>query len=265
MKSATVAVAAFVLCISMIAGGTAIADDNWVFTTFAGISGGGADGVGAHARFYIPVGAAFGPDGSAYIADSGNHTIRKITTTGVVSTVAGSAGVSGAVDGAASAARFYFPQGVAVDADGNVYVSDSGNYTIRKITAAGVVTTLAGLAGAPGSIDGAGAKARFGLPAGLAVDPDGNLYVADELNQTIRKVTPAGVVSTLAGRAGERGSSNGTGNMARFAPPIGIVFAHDGNLYVADPSNPMIRRVTTARGRQKVAGQITRHMSHTGG
>src|SRR5438270_146875 len=122
----------------------------------------------------------------------------------------------GSTNGTGSGARFDFPDGVAVDSAGNVYVADSGNDTIRKITASGVVSTLAGLAGSSGSADGTGNAARFSLPTGVAVDSAGNVYVADYVNHTIRKISPARVVSTFAGLAGASGSADGTGNAARF-------------------------------------------------
>ena len=140
--------------------------------------------------------------GNVYVADSENSTLRKVTPAGVVTTLAGTAGFPGSADGTGAAARFGFPAGVAVDGSGNVYVADTGNSTVRKVTPAGVVSTLAGTAGSYGSADGTGAAARFNLPIGVAVDGSGNVYVADTYNDTLRKVTPAGVVSTLAGTAG---------------------------------------------------------------
>jgi hypothetical protein len=119
----------------------------------------------------------------------------------VVTTLAGTAGATGSADGTGAAARFYDPQGIAVDSAGTVYVADTGNSTIRKITAGGVVTTLAGTAGATGSADGTGAATRFYFPQGVAVDSADNLYVADTSNSTIRKITPTGVVTTVVGSA----------------------------------------------------------------
>src|SRR5439155_1587213 len=142
-------------------------------------------------------------------------------------TLAGNAGY-GSDDGTGSDARFIYPSGVAVDSAGNVYVADHDNHTIRKVTPAGKVTTLAGLADSPGSADGAASDARFNRPRDVAVDNTGNLFVGDSNNNTIRKVTPAGVVTTLAGLAqldpnGEpvRGSADGTGSAARFDGPTG--------------------------------------------
>src|SRR5258705_113385 len=124
-------------------------------------------------------------------------------------------------DGTGSAARFYHPQGVTVDSAGNVYVADTYNWTIRKVTPAGVVTTLAGRSGNYGSADGTGSGAQF-RPQGVAVDNAGNIYVADGGNGTIRKVTLEGNVTTLAGQAGSYGTADGTGNIARFNFPTGV-------------------------------------------
>src|SRR5262249_4021599 len=136
------------------------------------------DGTGAAARFNSPTGVAVDAAGTLYVADQNNHTIRKVTPAGVVTTLAGTAGLPGSADGTGGAARFNFPAAVAVDGSGNVYVADGNNDTIRQITASGIVTTLAGSAGAPGSADGMGAAARFGTPTGVAVDTAGNVYVA---------------------------------------------------------------------------------------
>ena len=154
-----------------------------------------------------------------------NATIRKITPSGVVMYSAGSPGISGNADGVGSAARFYYPSGVAADGTGNVYVADAVNNMIRKIAAAAVVSTFAGAASA-GSLDGTGSGARFRSPGDVAIDTAGNTYIADVGNHTIRKVTPSGVVSTFAGLAGSPGSTNGTGSAARFNHPTGL--AMDG-------------------------------------
>src|SRR5205823_1347511 len=145
-----------------------------------------------------------------YVADD-NHTIRKVTPDGVVSTLAGLAGSAGRADGTNGAARFNFPFGVALDRAGNVYVADQGNSTIRKVAPVGtnwVVTTLAGLAANSGRVDGTGSDARFNTPWDVTVDSAGNIYVADGGNQMIRKATPVGtdwVVTTLAGLGGNYG------------------------------------------------------------
>ena len=216
-----------------------------VVSTLAGLAGspGSSDGTGSSARFNSPHGLAVDGSGNVYVADTNNNTIRMVTSGGVVSTLAGLAGSSGSSGGTGSAARFNAPTGVAVDGNGIVYVADLNNYTIRKVTSGGVVSTLAGLANGSGSIDGTGSGARFYLPYGVSVDSGGNVYVADEGNNTIRKVTSGGVVSTLAGLAGISGSSNGTGNNARFYNPTGVAVDGSGNAYVADSSNNTIRMV----------------------
>jgi len=219
-----------------------------VVSTLAGLAGnrGISDGTGSAARFYVPYSVAVDASGNVYVADTGNNTLRMVTPAGVVSTLAGLAGSTGSSDGTGGAARFSTPYGVAVDGSGNVYVADTNNQTIRKMTSGGVVSTLAGLVGSPGSSDGTGSAALFDKPYGVAVDSGGNAYVADQFNHTIRKVTPGGVVTTLAGLAGIRGSSNGTGSAARFYQPAGVAVDGSGNVYVADQYNHTIRKVTPA-------------------
>ena len=220
----------------------------YTFTTLAGWAGGpgGADGTGSAARFYFPVGLVVDSMGNLLVGDQWGCTIRKVTSAGVVTTLAGLAESRGSANGTGSAARFNNPSGVALDAAGNLYVGDELNATIRKVTPAGVVTTLAGLAGSPGSADGTGSAARFNYPTGVALDNAGNVYVADCLNHTIRKVTPAGVVTTLAGLAESPGSADGTGSAARFDEPLGVALDAAGNLYVGDGMNDAIRKVTPA-------------------
>jgi sugar lactone lactonase YvrE len=207
---------------------------------------GSADGTGAAARFDGLIGVAADRAGNVYAVDTDNATIRKITPAGVVTTLAGTARIQGSADGTGAAARFAAPTAIAVDARGNAYVTDLLDNTVRKITPAGVVTTLAGLAGQRGSADGIGAAARFDAPLGVAVDAAGTVYVADGFNQTIRKITPAGEVTTLAGTAGARGSADGTGSAARFSTPSGVAVDGAGNVYIADTDNHAIRKVTAA-------------------
>jgi sugar lactone lactonase YvrE len=225
-------------------------------STVAGQAGssGSADGSGNAARFNDPSDVATDSSGNVYVADTNNHTIRKITPAGVVSTLAGLAGTSGSADGAGSAARFNLPAGLTVDASGNVYVADTYNHTVRKVTATGMVSTVAGLAGTSGSADGTGGNARFNYPSGVCVDSAGNLYVADTNNFTIRKITPAGVVSTVAGLAGVGGISDGTGSAARFSSPEGVTVDGSGNLYVTDTDNHTIRKITPAGAVTTLAG-----------
>lgn len=212
-------------------------------TTLAG-SGvpGSKDGTGAAASFFYPGGIAVDDIGNVYVADGSNNKIRKITPAGVVTTFAGS-GVSGSEDGTGTEASFSYPGGVAVDKNENVYVADSRNHKIRKITPAGVVTTLAG-SGRPGSRDGTAAS--FFGPDGVAVDSSGDVYVVDSGNHKIRKITPAGVVTTLAG-SGALGAVDGTGSAASFYVPLGVAVDSSGNMYVADPSNNLIRKITISQ------------------
>ena len=205
---------------------------------------GSSDGTGSDARFNWPHGVAVDNAGNVYVADTNNKTIRKITSAGVVTTLAGG-GSNSNPDGTGSAARFVNPSGVAVDNAGNVYVADAVDFTIRKVTSAGVVTTFAGSHGEESSIDGTGSAARFYSPIDVAVDNAGNVYVT-EFN-AIRKITPAGVVTTLAGGGlYHPGGIDGTGSSASFASPKGIAVDSTGNVYVADTENFTIRKITSS-------------------
>lgn len=226
-----------------------------VVSTFAGKAdtAGSADGTGSNARFNRPHQLAFGPGGVLYVADQTNNCIRKISSAGVVTTLAGKAGQNGSGDGTGPAARFQGPEGLTVDAIGNVYVVDTDNNTIRKVTPAGVVTTLAGTPGVAGSADGTGAAALFDYPERITL-AGGNLYVTDYTNHTIRKVTPAGVVTTFAGMAGSEGSLDGTGNAARFSYPMSIISDSSGNLFVGQDGDATLRKITPAGEVTTLAG-----------
>jgi sugar lactone lactonase YvrE len=222
---------------------------DYTFVTLAGMpemGAGSRDGVGAVAQMSHPSGLSADGNGNLYVADTLNHTIRKVTPAGVVTTVAGLAGHPGNADGTGIAARFFEPQDLVADGAGNLYVVDSSNHTIRKITPAGVVTTFAGMSGKPGRNDGIGKTAQFNHPSSIAMDMDGNLYVADTDNQTIRKITPGAVVTTVAGSPGSFGSLDGTGSAARFFNPQGVTVDGAGNIYVSDTSNNTIRKITPA-------------------
>jgi sugar lactone lactonase YvrE len=234
-----------------------VVNNSLAVVTVAGLAGssGGADGNGSTARFVDPSDVAIDAGGNLYVADAGNHAVRKITPTGVVTTLAGLTGVSGSSDGSGSA-RFNHPTGVTVDSSGNVYVADTDNNEIRKVTASGVVSTLAGVAGVRGSGDGTGSAASFNGPSGIVADPTGNLYVADTLNHTIRKVSSAGVVTTIAGVAGASGAVDAAGSAARFNGPQGLALDAANHLYVADTNNDVIRQIVTSSGAvTTVAGQ----------
>jgi len=219
-------------------------------STLAGTAGaqGSIDGIGPTAQFYLPYGIT--TDGTnLYIADTYNNTIRKVViATGAVTTLAGTAGITGSTDATGDAASFNLPGDVTTDGT-NLYVADSGNRTIRKVVVAtGAVTTLAGTAGMQGSTDATGAKARFVLPIGITTDGV-NLYIADDGNNTIRKVVIAtGAVTTLAGTAGITGSTDATGHAASFSSPQAVTT--DGtNLYIADSGNDTIRELVIATGK----------------
>jgi Concanavalin A-like lectin/glucanases superfamily/Bacterial Ig domain/Immunoglobulin domain/NHL repeat len=202
------------------------------FSTFAG-----------PVPFNNPVGAATDSSGDIFVADADNNTIRNIMPDGTVITFAGSPGISGSADGNGTNALFNAPQGVAVDQFGNVFVSDTGNDTIRKITPDGTVSTLAGLPGIPGAADGTGTNAQFFSPQGIAVDASDDIFVADTFNHAIREITSAGVVTTLAGAPGFSGSADGLGSAARFNHPTDIAIDENGNLFVSDLFNHAIREI----------------------
>ncbi|WP_022826314.1 NHL repeat-containing protein [Hymenobacter norwichensis] len=230
-------------------------------TTVAGMAKqeGSTDGAGAAARFNRPMGIALAPDGTVYVADANNHTIRRITPTGVVSTFAGQAGVKGSLDGTGAAARFNTPAGLALDAQGTLYVTDGRNQTIRQVTPAGVVTTLAGQVGQKGSADGPGAAAQFNFPHGIAVAASGLLYVTDTENHVVRTVSATGEVNTLAGVVGKKGAVDGAGPTVRFFHPSGIALDARGTLYVVDNGSHTIRTIHPTGEVRTLAGLASKH------
>jgi subtilisin family serine protease len=256
----------------------------YMVTTLAGSGAAGfSDGTGANASFRAPVDVAVDPAGNVYVADIGNHRIRKVTPAGVVSTwasnrdalgvAADSAGnvyatdgqsitkttpagvttIIGAGGGPGSPGVPFILRGLVIDSVGNVYVAEQLNiHRILKLTTAGDLTVLAG-SGTAGFADGIGTNASFHSPAGVALDSAGNVYVADQENHRIRKITPAGVVSTLAG-SGTAGFADGTGTSASFNIPTGVAVAVGGDVYVADNFNHRIRKITPAGVVTTIAG-----------
>ncbi len=226
----------------------------YTFTTIAGSTNDGiADGGGPNAQFNNAQGVAVDTNYNVYVTDTGNSTIREIVfspTNWVVTTIAGTATYLGSIDGINNFALFRNPSGIAVDKAGNLYVTDTGNSTVRKITPIGtnwVTTTIAGGVQTIGSANGTNTMSRFNYPQGIAVDTNGNLYVADTLNHTIRMITPSGtnwITSTIAGLAGTAGTNDGTNSLARFYSPEGVAVDIAGNVYVADTTNDIIRKLT---------------------
>jgi streptogramin lyase len=208
-----------------------------VVSTVAGSAQGFADGNGAAAQFASPYGITLDAIGNLYIADQGNHKIRKITPAGVVSTVAGS--TQGFADGTGAVAQFNTPIGVALDAAGNIFVSDVANQKIRKITPSGIVSTVAG--STQGFADGTGTAAKFDGPNGVAIDASGNIYLADFGNNKIRRITPVGEVSTLAGSI--KGFADGIGSASQFSNLRSVAVDVAGSVYVADQGNHKIRKI----------------------
>lgn len=211
-------------------------------STIAGSSGGFADGTGTSTQFSAPRGVELDGLGNLYIADAGNHRIRKmVLSTGVVSTLVGN-GNPAWVDGIGTAASINCAEGVAVDNLGNLYIADTYNHLIRKVVlATGNVTTLAGN-GTAALTDGTGTKAQFYHPVSIVCDNQGNLFVGDFHNNCIRKVTPSGVVTTIAGNA-VAGTTDGTGTLAKFSNPEEVVMDPQGILYVMEFSSSNIRRI----------------------
>jgi len=190
-----------------------------------------------------PTSVATDAKGDVYVASNDNNTIVMIAPDGTVTTYAGTVGQSGAADGTAGAALFNKPRGLATDAAGDLFIADEGNSNIREISPDGTVTTIAGGTSA-GSADGVGAQASFNAPRGLAVDSSGDIYVADTNNDDIRKITPNGTVTTIAGTPGQAGDLDGPANQALFDEPRGVSVDASGNIYVTDSGNGVVRMIT---------------------
>ena len=227
-----------------------------VVTTLAGSTSGSLDGDGTNAQFREPQGVAVDSAGTVYVADSLNHLIRKITSEGLVTTLAGG-GQSGFSDTSTVSlvGLFNTPIGLTIDPIGRVYVADSNNHRIRRITRSGIVSTFAGT-GTVGSLNAAMLTSTFNTPKGVVVDSAGNVYVADSANRMIRRITSAGVVTTFAGSA-TSGFADGTGTSATFNTPFGITVDRLGTVYVSDIGNHNIRRITSAGVVTTLAGSRT--------
>jgi hypothetical protein len=197
-----------------------------------------------------------------YVADTGNHTIRRFgfgyspeacPVVYIVSTLAGVAGSPGWQDGVGASARFNTPRGLATAGDGSLYVTDSGNHTIRRITPQGMVTTVAGEAGVPGSNDGPALQAHLNTPSGIDVNARGEVFIADTGNHVIRMLTRDGMLVTIAGTPGVAGFADGDAEQAMFSGPVGLRIAPDGTILIADTSNNAIRQFTAEPRKHRAA------------
>ena len=242
-----------------------------MITTYAGTNlptffSGGA---GTTTQLYAPQGVCMAPNGMLYIADELNYAIRKLNTnTGFLTTIAGNGTPGyGGDGGSAINAQFYAPAYLAMDNSGNIYVADFQDYCIRKITPAGTISTIAGTGIAGYSGDGGPATAaRLNNPLAVAVDSSGNVYIADQQNMAIRKVTPSGIISTIAGN-GTPGYSGdgGPATSAKINAPTGVAVDSAGNVYIADNQNNRIRKVSTAGVITTIAGNGTAGSTGNGG
>lgn len=224
---------------------------DYVVATVAGSATFGLqDGTGPDALFRNPEGVAISPDGNIIVADRANNSIRSVTTDGVVTTITGD-GTKGFANGDASVATLASPWKSCVDQLGNIFIADRDNHAIRKIDVNGLVSTVAGT-GVAGYVDGPGAEAQFNQPIDVAVDANGVLYVADNNNHKIRKITPEGVVTTVAGDAA--GFSDGATATALFRNPSGIAVDGAGNVYVADRLNHRVRKIDVTSGEVSTVG-----------
>jgi len=218
-----------------------------IVSTFAGSTQGYENGNANDSLFMYPYGITISHDGTLYVADTGNHRIRKISTNGIVSTVAGS--TKGFKDGNANNSLFDFPCGITISYDETLYVADRNNHRIRKISTNGIVSTVAG--STDGFKDGNTNNSLFSYPCGITISHDGTLYVTEEFNYRIRKISK-GIVSTVTGST--HGFKDGNTNDSSFFNSLGIAISHDGTLYVVDRSNHRIRKISTSGIVSTVAG-----------
>ncbi|MEI9959963.1 MAG: LamG-like jellyroll fold domain-containing protein [Limisphaerales bacterium] len=237
---------------------------NWAVSTFAGrynITGtitSSYSGVGTNAQFGFLLGMAVDGSGNIYAVDTAFNNVNKITSAGLVSAIAGPGDTPGFRDGTGSQARFNYPSSITLDSSGNLYVADRLNHVVRKISSVGQVITLAGQPGVAGEQDGVGNLALFSGPRGVVCDHSGNLFVTDSTSNKIRKITPAGEVTTIAG-SGSAGYLDGSGTNAHFSYPAGIAIDNAGNLFVADEDNDVIRMIAPDGTVSTVAGSPIPH------
>jgi hypothetical protein len=213
-------------------------DINGNVTDYAGTTQGFLDGQVSTAQFYAPEGIAIDQAGNIYIADTYNNRIRKIDTSGNVTTIAG--GQQGFLDGTNAESKFYSPSGLALDSQGNIFVTDRSNNAIRKISPEGIVSTFAG--GIQGNADGYGTNAMLYAPSSIAIDSFDNIFFVDQYNGLIRKITPQGYVSTIAGSI--LGDQNGVGTLAQFYYPFDVIIDLNGDLVISDMSNHKIKKIS---------------------
>ena len=245
---------------------------NGIISTVAGNGTGGYTGDGSaatSAELNNPLGVAVDGTGNLYIVDYGNSVVRKVNNGGIISTIAGTGGFGYSGDGgAATSAQLYYPQGIAMDGSGNIYIADVGNYVIRKVNAGGIISTVAGN-NTPGySGDGAAATSAqlSQQPTGIYVDASSNIFIADQGNNVIRKVNTGGIISTIAGNG--TGGFSGDGGVATSAElnhPHGIYGDSLNNLYVTDNSNNRIREINSSGTISTIAGNGTAGYSGDGG
>jgi NHL repeat len=220
------------------------------------------DGKAAESLIDRPHGIAVGANGDVFFCDMKNHSIRKISVNGMVSTVAGKNTEKGLEDGIGENARFNQPEGIAINSKGELFIADTYNFTIRKIDINGQVSTFAGKGKQPGYADGKGKNARFNMPLGIAIDKNDNLYITDanydldsmQGNSLIRKIDTKGNVSTFAGVRGQNGHKDGTANKAIFNKPIGIAIGPDGSIFIADTEADLIRVIDKNKNVSTIAG-----------
>lgn len=232
-------------------------DTVYVVSTYAGGQAGNNDGTGTNAQFQYPVGICSDPNGNLYVTDRDNYSIRKIGPGGVVTTIAGS-GVKGYKDGRADTAQFDSPMDIARDAQGDLYITDLGNYEIRRLTTGGIVSAIAGTIQAQGYADGTGSAAQFQDVMGICTNPGGTFYITDFGSAVVRSMTAAGSVGTLAGFPYAQGSQDGTGQSARFTYPYGVCADKTGDLFVTDYGANKILKITSSGVVTTYAGNGTK-------